>query len=371
MQSTERQPAESRHALGKEESRKDRKKGRGKKNGIMHNGKRLMQYIPWFCLCLGIDGFAVLLLWIADVKALQAMAATIVLATALMLAAICAVVLFLEQGRANAFWDFLDTPDEYHEKFLQKQLSVSQAEEIHGLALVLREKQDALSALQTRLEEYEEYVETWAHETKMPLSLLALLLDNRREELPEQVGFKLDYIQSRLQESIDQMLFYARIKGMRKDYLFEHISVDSVIQEVLEDYRPLLEEKGFRTVLPETDIPVYTDRRSFRFLLQQVVSNAVKYSAEQPVLHFAVIPGERTCVLSVRDNGTGVKSCDLPFLFEKGFTGDCGENRKKATGMGLYLASEIGKDLKLALEADSQLGEGFEMRIVFPVVRSG
>lgn len=346
----------------------DNNKDRGKKNGIIYNGKRIMQYIPWLCLCLGIDGFAVLLLWIADVKALRALAATIVLATVLMFAAISAVLLFLEQGRERAFRDFLDAPDEYHEKYLQKHLSGSQADDIHRLALVLREKQDAASALQTRLEEYEEYVETWAHETKMPLSLLALLLDNRREELPEQVGFKLDYIQSRLQESIDQMLFYARIKGMRKDYLFEHISVDSVIREVLEDYRPLLEEKGFRTILPDTDVPVYTDRRSFRFLLQQIISNAVKYSAEQPELRFVLVPGERTCVLSVRDNGTGVKSCDLPFLFEKGFTGDCGENRKKATGMGLYLASEIAKDLKLTLEADSQWGKGFEMRILFPVV---
>lgn len=346
----------------------DSNKGSEKKNGIMYSGKSLIQYIPWLCLCLGIDGFAVLLLWIADVKALRALAATIVLATVLMFAAICAVLLFLEQGRERAFRDFLDAPDEYHEKYLQKHLSGSQADDIHRLALVLREKQDAASALQTRLEEYEEYVETWAHETKMPLSLLALLLDNRREELPEQVGFKLDYIQSRLQESIDQMLFYARIKGMRKDYLFEHISVDSVIREVLEDYRPLLEEKGFRTILPDTDVPVYTDRRSFRFLLQQIISNAVKYSAGLPELCFVITPGERTCVLSVRDNGTGVKSCDLPFLFEKGFTGDCGENRKKATGMGLYLASEIAKDLKLTLEADSQWGKGFEMRILFPVV---
>lgn len=355
----------------KEEDQMDRDTGRGKKNEIIHNGKRLMPYIPWLCLCLGIDCFAVLLLWIADVEVLQVMAASIVLSTILIFVAICDMLLALEQDREKAFWDFLDTPDEYHEKILQKQLGASHADDIRRLACVLREKQDAVSALQIRLEEYEEYVETWAHETKMPLSLLALLMDNRRDEMPEQVGFKLDYIQSCLQESIDQMLFYARIKSMRKDYIFEHISVGNAILEVLEDYRPLLEEKGFRILLPETDVPVYTDRRSFHFLLRQLISNAVKYSADQPILHFAIIPGARTCVLSVKDNGIGVKSCDLPFLFEKGFTGDCGENRKKATGMGLYLAGEIGKDLKLTLEAESKWGEGFEMRVAFPVVHSG
>ncbi len=64
----------------------------------------------------------------------------------------------------------------------------------------------------------------------------------------------------------------------------------------------------------------------------------------------------------------GVRSCDLPYIFEKGFTGDSGEGRKKATGMGLYLAKEIAKELRLSLEADSEWGKGFEMRIMFPVV---
>ena len=72
--------------------------------------------------------------------------------------------------------------------------------------------------------------------------------------------------------------------------------------------------------------------------------------------------------MSVRDNGRGVRSCDLPYIFEKGFTGHSGEGRKEATGMGLYLAWEIAEDLGLQLEAGSQWGKGFEMRIVFPVV---
>jgi signal transduction histidine kinase len=66
----------------------------------------------------------------------------------------------------------------------------------------------------------------------------------------------------------------------------------------------------------------------------------------------------------------GVRGCDLPYIFEKGFTGKSGEDGKKATGMGLYLAKEIAKDLKVSMEAVSQWGKGFEMRIVFPVVES-
>lgn len=299
------------------------------------------------------------------------MVAAILLATALLFAALCAALLFRDRGREKAFRDFLDTPDEYHEKLLVKTVSGAQADALHLLALLLREKQEAYDELQMRLADYEEYVEAWAHETKMPVSLLSLLLDNRREELPEPVGAKLDYVQSRMQECIDQMLFYARVKGMRKDYLFERCSVCAHMEEVLEDYRPLLEEKRFRIERPAEDSMIYTDRRAFRFLLQQVVGNAVKYGGEEPKICFGMAMGEGVGILWIRDNGIGVRSCDLPFIFEKGFTGNCGDDRKKATGMGLYLAAEIAKDLKLSLEADSVWGEGFEMRIAFPLVGEG
>lgn len=93
----------------------------------------------------------------------------------------------------------------------------------------IREGQRNCDELSVRLAEYEEYVESWAHEAKIPLSLLTLILDNRREELPETVGFKLDYIRNRLREYTEQMLYYARIKGTHKDYLFEHVDVGACI----------------------------------------------------------------------------------------------------------------------------------------------
>lgn len=332
--------------------------------------RRLLQYVPWLLLLLGVDVFACLLLWIADAAAFGAMSAAIFLSTVFLFAAVGWTLLFREQERERTFYAFLEIPDEYHEELLRKAVGEAGGDAVSFLGNVLREKEGRCAGLQTQLTEYEEYVESWAHETKMPLSLLALLLDNRREELPEGVCFKLDYIENRMGEFIDQMLFYARVKGKRKDYLFERIGVSDCIEEVLEEYRPLLEEKGFTTVLPRGGA-VYTDRRGFRFLLQQLVSNAVKYSGQEPRLCFSFTEGEKSSTLCVRDNGTGVRSCDLPYIFEKGFTGHSGEGRKEATGMGLYLAGEIAGDLGLIMEADSRLGEGFEMRIVFQAVEMG
>ena len=168
------------------------------------------------------------------------------------------------------------------------------------------------------------------------------------------------------------------------------------MEEVLEDYRILLEEKAFRVVvsIPGQKRPdktcslsekmdgkmsgmmqeqgvaaaVYADRRALHFLLAQVISNAVKYSRENPELEITFIPTGHSRTLLVRDNGMGVRACDLPHIFDKGFTGDSGENRQKATGMGLYLVRELAREMNLTLEAESEWGEGFEIRILFPRV---
>lgn len=335
---------------------------------MRRTARAIAQYLPWLLLLLGVDAFAALLLWIADARALRALTAVIVLATMLLFAGICFVLLRRERKKEQSFLNFLHEPDEYHEELLLEQLGAAQREAIQTLGKELRRRQRAYADLQTQLNDYEDYVESWAHETKTPLSLLTLLLDNRREELGAEVGFKLDYIRSRMQESVEQMLFYARIKGARKDHLFERIGLRACIEDVLEDYRPLLEEKCFQVTVVIEDDAVYSDRRGLHFLLAQIVSNAVKYCAARPELRFTAQREDGRTVLSIRDNGIGVRSCDLPYIFEKGFTGDSGTERKKATGMGLYLAKEIARELNIEPEAQSEWGEGFEMRLSFPVV---
>ena len=368
---------------------------------MKHYIRIILQYTPWLLLLFGIDAFAALLLWLADARAFYAMTGVILLATLLLFSAVCCTLIYRERKRETAFLDFISNPDEYHEELLLKNVTSSQREALSMLGKILRDYQDTYAGLQTQLAGYEEYVESWAHETKTPLSLLTLLLDNRGDELPAAVSFKLDYIRNRMQESIDHMLFYARLKGNRKDYLFEYIPVRNCIEDVLEDYKPLLEEKQFRIrfCLPRlpgdtdmhSDLPgdtdmrsslpggnkptpvvsdetVYSDRRGLHFLLGQIISNSIKYCREKPELCFESFVKDDRYILRIKDNGIGVRSCDLPYIFEKGFTGDPGDGRKQATGMGLYLAKEMAKQLNIDLYADSAWGKGFEMQVSFPVV---
>ena len=335
---------------------------------MKHNGSYLRQYLPWLGLLLGVDALAALLLWLADARAFAATAGVIVLVTVFLFACVCAVLGARAKKREQAFTAFLATPDAAHEQALCRLLSPREAQSAHLLGETLRAQQQTIAQLQTQMDDYEDYVELWAHEVKTPLALLTLVLDNRRGSLPEAVGFKLDYARNRMQAFIDQMLYYARLRGARRDYRFERLTLRSCIDEVLDDYRPLLEERRVHVEQQLADETVFTDRRGLCFLLGQLVSNSVKYTSDAPVLTFSLACSEAETVLTVRDNGPGVHACDLPYVFEKGFTGDSGHEKSKATGMGLYLAREIAKELGLTLTAASDWGAGFEIRVTFPVV---
>lgn len=335
---------------------------------MKHNGSYLRQYLPWLGLLLGVDALAALLLWLADARAFAATAGVIVLTTVFLFACVCAALCARAKRREQAFTAFLATPDAAHEQALCRLLSPCEAQSAHLLGETLRAQQQTIAQLQTQMDDYEDYVELRAHEVKTSLALLTLVLDNRRDTLPEAVGFKLDYARNRMQAFIDQMLYYARLRGAQRDYRFERLTLRSCIDEVLDDYRPLLEEKHIRIERQLADETVFTDWRGLCFLLGQLVSNSVKYTSDAPVLTFSLTCSADETVLTVRDNGPGVHACDLPYVFEKGFTGDSGHEKSKATGMGLYLAREIAKELGLTLSAASDRGAGFEIRVTFPVV---
>ncbi|MBS6878472.1 MAG: sensor histidine kinase [Ruminococcus sp.] len=303
------------------------------------------RYYPWLLLLLGVDCFCSIILWISDIQAFQTLIGLVVLTSILLFSAILFVLNKRETTRRELFRDFLSDPT------------------------ICQEHKTESNSMADALQDYEEYVEGWAHEAKTPLSLLTMLLDNRSDEISPPLQAKLDYVRSQLQEDVTQMLYYARLKSSTKDYQFEDINLNDCLGEVLEDYAPLLEEKQFVILNKLQSETVYTDRRGLQFMLGQIVSNAIKYSSDSPMLTISMIHSETADVLSVEDNGIGVKKYDLPYIFQKGFTGDFTDSRKKATGIGLYLVKKMADDLNLRLEAASQWGKGFKIVIFFPKLR--
>ncbi|MFA9378369.1 MAG: sensor histidine kinase [Lachnotalea sp.] len=330
----------------------------------------IKKYMLWLLLLLAMDIFFCILLWIADTQAFYILSIIIVLSSLLFFLAILFVIIQHESKYQNAFKHYISAPTESNEEILIRLSSDSDKTVIRLLGNTLRQKKYENEQLLTRISDYEEYVESWAHETKTPISLLTLLLENHSEEIPENTSMKLDYIRNRMQEYVDQMLFYAKLKCEKKDYFLEEICLSECLDDILADYQPLLEEKNFLIHKESLVNNVFSDKRGLRFLLSQIISNSIKYTKKEtmPELELRCETMENYDAFIIKDNGVGVKSCDLPYIFEKGFTGDSGENRKKATGIGLYLVKEIADDLNLRLDVESDWMQGFEIKILFPKV---
>lgn len=323
---------------------------------------------PWLLLLFCVDAFAALLLWLADAQAFGTLLGIILLFSFLLFAGTLLFAVVQERKKKQRFAAFLSQPDSVQEERLLRCVSRQERQQLEQMIQIFRTQQTQLSQIAEDLHDYEEYVEGWAHETKTPLSLLTMLLDNRQEELPPELSRKFNYVRSQLQEDVTQMLYYARLKSSTKDYRFQMLRLNELVEEVLEDYQPLLEERAFLIHNTLVDEQVFTDSRGLRFILGQIISNSIKYCASAPKLSICAECREREIILRIRDNGAGVKACDLPYIFQKGFTGDSTDSQKKATGMGLYLARKMADDLKLKIEAQSNWGKGFEVILTFPVV---
>lgn len=180
------------------------------------------------------------------------------------------------------------------------------------------------------------------------------------------------YVRDYARQSVEQILYFSRLGAVHKDYCFEQLSVLETCREAVEDNFSLLEEAGFSVVYTGDDRNAVSDKKGFMFILGQIISNSVKYAGKNPAptIQFSVADhadsGE--IILSISDNGTGISVSDLPFVFDKGFTGDTGSYLSRSTGMGLYLVRQMANDLTLKVSIFSNANGGTTVTLMFPKV---
>lgn len=229
-----------------------------------------------------------------------------------------------------------------------------------------KEKKDMLLALRQQ----QEYVETWVHEMKTPISLLTLLLENREEEMSFRIYQRLQYMNVQLQEHVSQILYFSRLAYEHKREVMEWVKVKNCIEYVLEEYQYLLKEKEI-TVIKNLEVEeVFTDRKNLEFILSQAISNSMQYVKEngEGKILFRAYKEKGKFNLSIEDNGKGISDVDLPFIFEKGFTGSNGQENKKSTGIGLYLVKKLAENMGIQCYAESSKEGGFCLILEFPVI---
>ncbi len=271
-----------------------------------------------------------------------------------------------------AFRCFLLEPDDRNEYLLCESFPASMRPYLRELGQHLRTQQEYGKEQKLKIADYENYIEKWAHEIKKPLSLMTLLLDNRKGEMSPLVHTRMLYVRDYARQSVEQILYFSRLGAVHKDYCFEQLSVLETCREAVEDNLSLLEEAGFSVVYTGDDCNAVSDKKGFMFILGQIISNSVKYAGKNPAptIQFSVADhadsGE--IILSISDNGTGIPVSDLPFVFDKGFTGDTGSYLSRSTGMGLYLVRQMANDLTLKVSIFSNANGGTTVTLMFPKV---
>lgn len=228
------------------------------------------------------------------------------------------------------------------------------------------EKKDMFLALGQQ----QEYVETWVHEIKTPISWFTLLLENREDEMSPKVYQKLQYMNVQLQEYVSQILYFSRLSYDHKREIMEWVNLQDCIDYVLEAYEYLLTESKISIVENLEVKEIFTDRKNLEFIVSQVVSNSIQYRKEKNgQIIFSAYEKDEKIYISIEDNGKGVSEVDLPFIFEKGFTGSNGQENKKSTGIGLYLVKKLTDNMKLVCSAENREEGGFRLIIEFLKVK--
>ena len=197
--------------------------------------------------------------------------------------------------------------------------------------------------------EYKEYIEQWIHEIKTPITAMKLLCENHRTDWTKELLLELE----KTNRFTEQALYYARSEHTEKDYSVREIALAQVVHQAIADNKYLLRKNGVRLEVEEIQDTVYSDEKWVRFILNQLISNAVKYRAGQPSLRFSTCRQQDQVVLMVEDNGIGISPADLPRVFEKGFTGQNGRKVQQSTGIGLYLCKRLCEKLGIGITAES------------------
>lgn len=210
--------------------------------------------------------------------------------------------------------------------------------------------------------EYKEYIEQWIHEIKTPIAAMKLLCENHRMDFTRELLLELE----KTNRFTEQALYYARSEHTEKDYAVREISLADVVHQAIADNKYLLLQNAVRIEVGDMGGMVYSDEKWIRFILNQLIVNAVKYRTERPELRFSVCRRQDKEVLSVEDNGIGIPACDLPRIFEKGFTGENGRTMQQATGIGLYLCKRLCDKLGIGITAESA-GSGTVIRLFFHI----
>lgn len=213
------------------------------------------------------------------------------------------------------------------------------------------------------LKSFKEYIELWIHEVKIPISSLVLMTHNSKENLPKKYTTQIN----RLDNYIDQVLYYVRSNNSEEDYLIKEVSLSKIINAVALKNKDDLLENNIEFIVKAKEEKVLTDEKWLEFILNQIINNSIKYkrNIKNPKIEIAVEENSTQVTLTITDNGIGIPQNDLPKVFNKSFTGTNGRKTSKSTGLGLYITKNLLKKLGHKVEIESSVNKYTKVTITF------
>ncbi len=238
-------------------------------------------------------------------------------------------------------------------------------------------RSESESSAAIRQSQMRDYYSMWVHQIKTPISAMKLLLEAEREELGQLMcddeqsqcllSDNMDSFEDelfRIEEYVSMALQYQRVSSTENDFVLEKVSVDGVIRDTIKKYAKIMIRRHIGMNYSGTAQEVYTDGKWLAFMLEQILSNAIKYTP-QGVVTIETAEEKYRFFITIKDTGIGIKAEDLPRVFEKGYTGYNGHADKKATGIGLYLCRQMADKLGHTIRMESEIGKGTKVWIGF------
>lgn len=199
-----------------------------------------------------------------------------------------------------------------------------------------------------------DYYTAWAHQIKTPIAAMKLSFQNEDSPLARQSLSDL----KRIEQYVDMVMTYLKLESEDLDYVIREHDLDDIIRPVIRNFAGEFISRKIGLEYDSVKYPVLTDDKWLAFVLEQIISNALKYTKEGTICIYMELSS-----LCISDTGIGIAEADLPRIFEKGFTGYNGRRDKRASGIGLYLCKRICDNLGHPISAQSTAGKGTTIRI--------
>lgn len=277
-------------------------------------------------------------------------------------AALCAaaggIILLLSLRKSRAVCQELSLM-QHHPADLPDELPAAQSPQeqaYQALLLALHtDRQKLKSDMNARYHDMTEYYTVWAHQIKTPIAAIRLALQNEDTPLSRRLTGEV----GRVEQYVQMALTYLRLGSDSSDYVIRSCALDDIVRPAVRRFAGEFIQRKIQLNYQMLNYTVITDEKWLGFVVEQVLSNALKYTPQGSVSIYMEPEG----VLCIRDTGIGIAPEDLPRVFEKGYTGYNGRSHRKSSGLGLYLCREILTRLGHSVSAESQVDHGTTIRI--------